>query len=142
MSAPPLLLPAAAAPHATIRASYWHGGAPGLNPGEYLLPPTVTGTRTTLAAYMDAADKLRSGYEANRVYVVTEYEAAELYAALYPDGGWIYRVLPEGELRPDPDCTQPGLSWSCERARIVACVQLDTPTLISVLKAVAAGGEP
>ena len=116
--------------------TYWHGGAPGLALGSWLLPPAVTGTAVTLAAYMDAGDRLRAGYRRDRVYVVTQYEAAELYAAMYPEGGCIYRVLPWLPLEEDPDCTEPGLSYACTAARIVEVVQPDPLTVFSILSAV------
>jgi hypothetical protein len=102
------------------RGPYFHGGVPGLRIGAWLLPPSVTGTTTTTHkwnARLGAAGIAR----ADRVYVTTERDFADVFAALYPlaRGGWVYHVVPDGLIEPDPDCNTPGLSWECERARIV-----------------------
>lgn len=124
---------------ASTRPTYWHGGAPGLKVGELILPPASTGTTITLAAYMDGAEKLRAGYRADRVYVTTQQEAAELYAALYPEGGWVYRVQPWMPLEPDPDCTEPGVSFACLGALIVDAYPPDPLTVVAILTAVLEG---
>jgi rifampin ADP-ribosylating transferase len=56
----------------------------------------------------------------DRVYVTTDKVAAVMFAALHPSGGSVYVVEPIGELIPDPDCDLPGLSFECERARILS----------------------
>jgi hypothetical protein len=55
------------------------------------------------------------------VYVTAAREVARAYAALYPDGA-LYEVEPVGELVADPDCAAVGVSWECERARVVRVV--------------------
>ncbi|QRK08095.1 hypothetical protein JQX13_50490 [Archangium violaceum] len=122
---------------ARTQPAYWHGGAPGLKVGEFILPPSSTGTTITLAAYMDEGEKARAGYRSDRVYVATQQEVAELYAALYPNGGWVYRVEPWMPLEMDPDCTEPGVSFACIGARIVKAVPLDALTAFLILKTVA-----
>lgn len=125
---------------ASTRRVYWHGGAPGLLIGERLLPPAVTGTQVTLGTYMGEEGKAPAGYRADRVYVTALHEAAELYATLYPGGGWVYLVEPEGELVADPDYTEAGVSFACTAARIVEVHLLDLLTICAILTAVEAGG--
>lgn len=126
---------------ASTRAAYWHGGAPGLKVGGYILPPSVTGTRFTLSAYV-GEEASRAGYQPTRVYLSSEREVAEVFAAMHPECGWVYRVVPEGQLEQDPDDTTRGTSWACERARIVEVVQLDILTAIAILDATLNGEEP
>lgn len=126
---------------ASTRPAYWHGGAPGLKVGEYILPPSVTGTAHTLSAYADCLEP-RPGYLPTRVYVTPEYEAAEVFAAMYPDGGWVYRVEPEGVLEADLGSTEPGLSFACERARIVEVRPLKPARVEAILSAILAGDDP
>jgi len=141
MSTPTLKLASAAAPQVPPSPiAYWHGGAPGLKVGELILPPSTTCTSITLGAYMGEGEKARAGYRADRVYVTSLQEAAELYAALYPDGGWVYRVQPWLPLEVDPDCTEPGLSYACLGARIVAAYALNPLHLFLILQAVQSGG--
>ena len=116
--------------------AYWHGGPAGLSVGEYLLPPSVTGTPHVLTAYSGRAE-LRPGVRRDRVYVSDRYEVAEVFAAMHPEAGCVYRVLPEGPLEEDPD--GPGLSWACARARIISVHPLDEATELRILKAVLGG---
>jgi rifampin ADP-ribosylating transferase len=96
--------------------TYYHGGRPGRQRGAYLLPPSVTGSLSL--ADFGAAGVCRK----DRVYVVTSYAAALLYATGQP-GGVVYEVDPIGVLEPDPDCDMAGLSFSCERAKALKCVK-------------------
>lgn len=120
---------------ASTRAAYWHGGAPGLQVGDYILPPSVTRTRYTLSAYV-GEEESRAGYQPTRVYLTSEREVAEVFAAMYPNGGWVYRVEPEGQLEQDPDVAERGMSWVCERARIVAVMPLDEERVIDILTSI------
>lgn len=97
---------------------YFHGGVPGLVPGDLLLPPVATGTTRTLTA-----DVLEMGGQArrDRVYVTTGREVARVYAALFLDGA-LYEVEPVGELVADPDCLEPGVSWEVPAARVLRVV--------------------
>lgn len=106
------------------RPTYWHGGQSGLVVGDHLLSPEETGFRHFSGSFMNADEMQRSGYRRDRVYLVTIRAAAVMYAALHPSGGCLYEVEPEGALEPDPDCTEPGMSWMCERARIVGVHRL------------------
>ena len=97
------------------RERYFHGGTPGLQVGDALLPPDLTGTAHRLAHYAptDAPAYFTDG---RWVYVTTNREVARGYAAFHPDGA-LYEVTPDG-LEQDPDCYVPDLSFRCVSARI------------------------
>ncbi len=99
--------------------TYFHGGFPRLRVGEFVLPSSVTGAHST-------ADHGAEGVcRRDRVYLTTDLQAAKVFAAMFPNGrGWVYQVEPDGELEPDPDCKDPGFSFQCERARVVACCKV------------------
>ncbi len=96
---------------------YYHGGRPGRARGAYLLPPSIT-RAPSLSEYGAAGVHRR-----DRVYMTTSIEAAALYAAGWPKGV-IYECEPIGALEPDPDCTEPGLSYQCERARVLRLIKV------------------
>ena len=112
-------------------SAYYHGGRPGMKPGQLILPSSVTGARSL-------ADHGASGVcRRDRVYVATQFEAACLYAAMYPSkkAACVYLVEPIGEIEPDPDCNLPGLSFSAEKARIVKVIKL-TRTEVAMVREV------
>jgi hypothetical protein len=76
---------------------YFHGGIPGLEVGDRILPPSVTGTPTT-ADYAAAPICRR-----DRVYASTELRVARVYAALAPLGGHgdVYEVALQDPNEPD-----------------------------------------
>ena len=115
---------------------YWHGGPRGLRRGDYILPPSKTGTRNTLASYGTVASGLA---RLDRVYVTNERIAAVMYASGLPGLGCVYEVEPVGDLTPDPDCNKPGLSWECERALIVGVYPVSKKTVRKVITALARG---
>lgn len=90
---------------------YYHGGPPGRDKGDALLPPCETGAPSL--SEFGAAEFHRT----DRVYLTTSYAAALLYACCW-EGGVVYRCQPAGELEPDPDCTEAGLSWQCRQALV------------------------
>jgi hypothetical protein len=95
-------------------SKWFHGGAPDLQHGDFILPPTETGMPS--AADYGAASVCRR----DRVYITSSEAAARLFASLHWSGrGCVYEVEPLGEQRPDPDCDTPGLSLECPRARVV-----------------------
>lgn len=100
---------------------YFHGGFPGLRPGGLVLPPDTTGSERTLSGIV--AEHGGPAYAARRdvVYVTSLRQAARVYAAFYPDGA-LYEVQPEGDLAPDPDCLETGISWSCPAAEVLRVV--------------------
>lgn len=97
--------------------SFWHGGPPNLKANQLILPPCKTG-------YPCASDYgAEHVHRRDRVYITTEELAAKMYAAMHPSRrGWVYEVLPVGELEPDPDCNEPGLSYACESAVILRAI--------------------
>ncbi|MGE5543859.1 MAG: hypothetical protein ACM3UW_02710 [Bacillota bacterium] len=99
---------------------FYHGGIPGLNKGDILLPPCITG-KSTLLEYSKKIDQ-NSVQRSDRVYITTDKQAADMYAMVYPHGD-TYKVSPIGELEDDPDCLEDGLSYQCEKARIVAVLR-------------------
>jgi hypothetical protein len=99
---------------------FFHGGHPGLKPGDLILPPATTGTGRTLAEYSEQL--AGSGHvRRDRVYLTTGRDVAKVYAAFYPDGA-LYEVEPDGEMVPDPDCTVPGVSFECPAARVLRVI--------------------
>ena len=94
----------------TVR--YFHGGPIGVQRGAFLLPPVITRARS-LADY--GADGV---CRRDRVYITTNETAALIYAAGVKRGV-IYEVSPIGEIEPDPDCSLPGLSYQCEKAKVI-----------------------
>ncbi len=98
---------------------YFHGGHPGLNPGDLILPPATTGLAGNLTKYGQqlGGDHVRR----DRVYLTTGRDVAKAYAAFYPDGA-LYEVAPHGDLEPDPDCYIDGLSWQCQSATVLRIV--------------------
>ncbi|MCY1080321.1 hypothetical protein [Archangium lansingense] len=129
----------AAAHTASTRVTYWHGGVSGLHVGDYILPPSVTGTQHILSVW-DGHEEVRPGYRRDRVYLTGEMAVAEVFAAMcFPSSGWVYRVVPEGQLEVDPDSGEPGMSWVCARARIVEVIELDLLTVIAILTEVEQG---
>ena len=108
--------------------SYYHGGPRGFQPKAYLLPPSLTRAKST-TDLMGA-----SVHRQDRVYLTTQYSAALLYAAAF-NRGVIYEVEPVGTLEADPDCTLDGLSFQCERARIVKVHKVSDRLLTSARQA-------
>ncbi len=100
---------------------YWHGGVPGLKPGDVLVPPEVSGVSDALSEYREMFGVDPALLRRDRVYVATDRQVARAYAAFRPSGS-LYEVRPEGVLEPDPDCSVDGLSWQCERAVVVSVV--------------------
>lgn len=94
---------------------YFHGGFPGLKPGNFILPPTLT--KAPSCSQFGATGVHRT----DRVYLCTHQIGALIYAVLYPTGkGVVYECEPVGEVEPDPDWTGPaGVSVQVEKARVV-----------------------
>lgn len=114
--------------------TYFHGGVPGLRVGQYLLPPTITKSKS-LSDY-GAAEVHRT----DRVYVTTRKSAALIYAASVKNGV-IYECEPAGEIEPDPDCSLPGLSWQCEKAKVLRIIKLQKAD-IDLARMVLLSGSP
>lgn len=90
---------------------YFHGGPRGL---KMILPSSQTGA-PSLASYGGEGICRRDA-----VYITTDPDAALIYAAGHHSlNGTVYEVEPVGELRPDPDCTLPGLAFEASSARVI-----------------------
>jgi hypothetical protein len=94
-----------------VKTTYYHGGPPHL---KEILPPCRT--RALSTADYGAENVCRS----DRVYLTTLLTGAAMYAAhASAEPGWIYEVIPVGDVEPDPDYNGPdGESVCCRRARI------------------------
>jgi rifampin ADP-ribosylating transferase len=93
---------------------YYHGGVPGLRVGQKILPAQQTGAKS-------CGDYVHYNHRMDRVYVTTDRDAATVFAAMHPSGrGVVYRVQPEGDIEPDPDCRKEGLAFQCTGAVIKA----------------------
>lgn len=93
---------------------YYHGGDDDIRVGEYVLPPSITGKKSTA----DMPIKGASVCSKQKVYVTTSYEAAMMFACSQRNP-MVYMVEPEN-LEHDPDCSVQGLSYSCDKARVIA----------------------
>ena len=100
--------------------TYFHGGLPGRTRGSFLLPPNFTKVRSMARLLKDEADGVV--LREDRVFVTTSREAALMFACAWRRGV-IYEVEPIGALEPDPDCNLPGLSWQCEKARVLRIIK-------------------
>lgn len=101
---------------------YWHGGAPGLRPGD-LIEPREDGDTSHLRDGCPVCEARAEGRQLpdddndpTLVYVTTDREYARLYAAGYGDGA-LYRVEPVGPMRASND---PVPSWGVAQARVLS----------------------
>lgn len=98
--------------------TWLHGGVPGLTVGDWIESPDVTGTDHTLSAH--APEDAPHGRRTDVVYLTPRAESARVFAAIYPDGA-VYRVIPEGDMEPDPDA--PNEAVMVRRAQVVEVVR-------------------
>lgn len=110
----------------TEMADYYHGGNAGLKVGDYILPASKTGARSCSDSFFPA----RSVHRNDRCYVTTHPDAALMFASLNPQPR-IYVVEPE-DLSNDPDCSEPGLSYECSRAKIIKVIKPHTKRMLMV----------
>lgn len=113
---------------------YFHGGCPGLSPGDMVRSAKATGVPSVSSAAGDA-------YRRDRVYITASAAEARDYARLYISpsviaalsrngsfdladlGGAVYEVQPLGPIEPDRDYVgTPGISWQTTEARVVRVV--------------------
>lgn len=116
------------------RPRLWHGGAPGRQPGDLLLPPSETGlayTRATMSAEKGFQGQIAQS--SALVYVTTDRELARAYASgwsldgLTLGGGSLYRVDAD-ELEPDQDLLSlPGVSFQTAQARVLTVYDAYVP---------------
>lgn len=103
---------------------YFHGGNFGLQIGEYILPPSVTGVPQN----GDVSSDIRRN---DRIYMVKLFDQAAIWAAHheYPR---IYEVEVECVVEDDPDA--PGTAFQCEKARIVNVHKIPPEMLLAARK--------
>jgi hypothetical protein len=87
---------------------YFHGGYPGLGPGDLIRPAISLGIEKTKTPN-------QSRYNPRRVYVTTTRWYAELFAS--GSSGDVYEVKPVGRAIPDLDAKG---SFHCSCAEVVA----------------------
>lgn len=109
------------APIQPAAVRYLHGGKANLKAGVYLLPPSVTG----VAQNGVVPDHVR---RKDRVYITTDPNTAIVWATANR-ASHFYEVEPEGELADDPDHKGKGISFECEKAKIVAVHEIPEGTI-------------
>lgn len=104
---------------------YWHGGAPGLKPGD-LIEPRPHGDDAHLVDGCPTCEGRRNGEQLDTddndpglVYITTDRDYARIYAAGYPRGA-LYRVEPVGELTDRARSHDPVPSWAVPQTRVLA----------------------
>lgn len=103
---------------------YWHGGAPGLRPGDLITPqPNDEGPH--LIDGCPTCEARRAGQQLDIdtnnpdwVYITTSREYARIYAAGYPRGA-LYQVEPLGELHDRTRDHDMEPSWGVDSARVL-----------------------
>lgn len=113
--------------------TYYHGGPAGIPRFGLVQPPSITGAPTT------ADHGAGSVCRRDRVYVTTRLEVAMLFASGHLEPR-IYEVVPVGELEPDPDCDEPGMSFACLRARVRRIIKLSPRDVEVCRQALGIGG--
>lgn len=111
--------------------TYFHGGVPGLAPGDHLHSATELGMQVV---YNQPWFGAGARYNQSKVYVTSHLGTAIGYAARYlvPGGnrtpGWVYEVEPIGPVEPDPDYgggARPDLASCCDGAVVVKVIERD-----------------
>jgi hypothetical protein len=102
-------------------SAYYHGGMPGLRPGQTLVPspPNYLDDcpicRAKKAGINTAIDPLT--VHPDRIYITTDRDYARFYASKFPRGD-LYVVEPIGELEPSAEDYFP--TWKVTEARVRA----------------------
>lgn len=102
---------------------FFHGGVPGLGPGDQILPPSATGTRRRMRDYYPVRATRGTHPWLMRddlVFFTPLWKAAVVFAAAYPEGA-VYEVDPVGAISLDPD-TPGGEAWRAPAATVVRVV--------------------
>lgn len=104
---------------------YFHGGAPGLRPGD-LIGPRQDGDSAHLVDGCPVCEARRAGApvdaddnDPSLVYVTTSRDYARVYAAGYPRGA-LYVVEPIGEMVDRTGEHDPEPSWGVPAARVLS----------------------
>ena len=109
----------------------YHGGSPKLRIGKLVLPPAKTG------ADHSGNWGARGVHNPEKVYVTPEPSAAAIFASLHPSGnGKVWKVETIGEVEYDEDCSELGLSYTCDAARIIGRVRVKAKTMKRIREAV------
>ena len=123
--------------------TFWHGGAPGFEPGQQIVSPNRMGGLIANIPIVPGYGE-HPGRE-DRVYFTTDRELARAYAwrsALRPEAtGSLYRVIPVGIPEIDPDYAhhaEANLSFQC--AAIVIVAVEEAPVVMTQTEATAAAG--
>lgn len=115
----------------------WHGGAPGLRPGDLIEPRPEGDTRHLIdgcptCEAMRSHDRPEDLARPDRVYVTSDRQYERIYAAGYPRGA-LYRVEAVGEMEETTGVHDPAPSWAVLAARVLAvydaCVTLSPSEL-------------
>ena len=104
----------------------WHGGVPGLKPGDPLLPPSEQGLKRSAHHAQSLAARVGPVTQrADRVYVTTNRDVAWAYASMWrehpgaPMGGGTLYVVEATLLELDPDfLSLPGEFFQTPRATV------------------------
>ncbi len=118
--------------------TYYHGGPPGLAPGDFILPASETGLKNTNG--QNSKGVLRAKYRSDRVFITPDLKFAMFFAGMHSSGaGVVYRVEPVGDVETDPHWghidkgrADYGETKQCERARIVEIPDIPADLLDSV----------
>ena len=104
---------------------YFHGGIPGLKPGDLITPhpPNVVDGCAICAAKAAGLQPFVEGLgivdpltgRPDRVYITSDREYARFYASKHPRGD-LYVVEPEGDVEPSTEDHFP--TWSVPAARV------------------------
>lgn len=99
--------------------TFFHGGVAGLRIGSWIVPSWETGATGHHTEFPYGPHHI---YDVTSVYMVTELEAAKVFAAMCAPvlgrGGDVYRVEPLVHVSLDLECGREHLSWLAPRARI------------------------
>jgi hypothetical protein len=104
-------------------AKLWHGGVPGLKPGMWILPPSVTGIDSCRTYEIDA--DLRPITRKDRIYLVDNEQWARTWAVMgamirFRGRASVYEVECVDEIELDPDYVGEGeRSFMVPKARVV-----------------------
>jgi hypothetical protein len=102
--------------------AFYHGGAPGVGVGDYLLPRSLTGDAGSRAEWPDEwvkAAGVEDLEDGDWVFYTRNFKLAARCAVVHRSGhGRVYEVVPEGKIEADPARVQD--CFRCSRAKVVA----------------------
>ncbi|MBT1611879.1 GNAT family N-acetyltransferase [Curtobacterium poinsettiae] len=115
--------------------TYWHGGVPGRQVGDFILSANDRANDPTVAPeHRSRTTGVAGVTRPDHVYFSTDRDFARAYAGNYSEAdeetgakllhGTLYRVEPEGPVEVDPDFPHQ-VSYSATRARVVDVVEED-----------------